>query len=143
MKALTLVFSLAVSTSIYAQCPKGSEGDGRLWPTKVKSVVPHAKGCRAIPERGQTDSNPMCPFDDSGILTQGIEVGVDKNGECAKKAGDSISGNLLNTEYGIELEGAKHPKEEICEIDGSEFGTPKDLKENWDKVREKIKKKKH
>lgn len=94
---------LLLSSSLYAQCMKGISGDGRLWPTEVKKVVLHKTGCRAIPHRGQTDSNPMCPLDDSGVISRGIEVGA-KKGVCNYEVGDSISGNLVNVDDEIMLE---------------------------------------
>lgn len=83
-------------------------GEAQLFPTKVKSIVVHEEGCLVIPERGHTESNPMCPFDDSSIMSRGIEVGVNANGVCNYAVGSSISGYVINTSEGIELEGIQH-----------------------------------
>ena len=97
MKITLVATLLLLSTSVLANCPKGTSGSGRIWPSPIKKVELHAKGCRVTPSRGQTDSDPFCPLDDSGVMSRGIEVGK-VNGKCAYAVGSDFSGNIVNVD---------------------------------------------
>lgn len=126
MKSLLIILTLASSFSALAKC--ASKGEGQLHPTKIKKVVMHEEGCRALPQSGVVDSNPLCPFDDSSIMSVGIEVGVDIKGECNYAVGDFISGNLINNEEGkIEKEGIVHRRPADCKTDPEELKPTKPL----------------
>jgi len=103
MKTFIILLSFFSLSSVYAKCPADISGSGRLWPSPVKEVILHNNGCRVIPTRGQTDADPFCPLDDSGVISRGIEVGSRK-GVCNYKVGDSISGNLVNVDDELMIE---------------------------------------
>lgn len=97
MKFTLSTILFLISASAFASCPKGISGSGRIWPSPIKKVELHGKGCRVVPSRGQTDADPFCPLDDSGIMTRGIEVGK-VNGKCAYAVGSDFSGNVVNVD---------------------------------------------
>lgn len=97
MKKILVMISLFTFSAAFAECPKGISGSGRIWPSPIKKIVLHKKGCKIIPSRGQTDADPFCPLDDSSVMSKGIEVGL-VNGKCAYKEGANFSGNLVNVD---------------------------------------------
>lgn len=105
MKKIIVLISLLSVSSVFAECPKGITGSGRIWPSPIKKVVVHKEGCKIIPFRGQTDADPFCPLDDSSVMSKGIEVGLTKSGECSYKEGDDFSGNLVNVDDELWSEG--------------------------------------
>jgi hypothetical protein len=139
MKVIVFGICVLFSLPTFAQCRHNQEA--LLMPTNVKKVVMHESGCRVIPERGESRSNDLCPIDDSGIMSRGIEVGFNIKKECNYNVGDPISGVIFNTgnnDLGLELEGPRKFKPEDCEIEAPELAEPKKLSKDWDEVKEKL-----
>ena len=71
----------------------------------VSKVELTETGCRAFVARfSHYQDNGLCPLDDSRLWSEGFEAGLNAQGECAAKAGDTFSGILVDTGDDIVLE---------------------------------------
>lgn len=94
MKALLSIAVLTMSLSSFAAC----HGEAQMMPSKIVKIVKTQNSVRAFVKSLNLQDNPLCPLDDSSIMSEGIEIG-----QSSLDVGSELSGILVNTDKGIEL----------------------------------------
>jgi hypothetical protein len=95
-----LLMSLALTMNAQASCI----GEAQIRGT-VSSVEVGIASCRAfLSSSTKIDLSAVCPLDEIKLANQGIEIGTSNGHNCTMKAGDFISGILVDNGYYIYLE---------------------------------------
>lgn len=104
--ALFAIIISAFNMSAKAFQPCANVGEAQLSNGFVEKIDINSNGCRAFVSAASSNiiPNPLCPVDEGRLFTDGIEVGLHKEDVCNVKAGDILSGILVDNGVVISIE---------------------------------------